>query len=197
MNQKGFTLVELIAMMVVLSVLMAITIPNISGIIKNNRESIGVEDVNKMIGNAKQKMETKRASFPGKNECVVMSLKFIDNNNDFKKGVNDGEYDKLESFVIITKKQMSGSTTTSQYKYYVRLVEEKSSKHYIVDLVDYDEFSKNPDKHTATIKEFTETEKLNLLTSTKEEIKQKINEVLYDPTKATVLCDSIREVYSG
>ena len=195
MNKKGFTLVELIAMLVVMGVIMAIAIPNISGIVKSNRESIAVEDVNKMIGNSKQKMETGRAKYPKKDECVVMSLKFLDNNNDFKKGVNDGDYDTEESVIIVAKKALSAGSSTTEYKYFVRLVEVKSSQTYVVDFVDYDAYSKEPTKYSSKLKNFNDAEKLKLKTATKDAIKTKING-WYNTAYGGTLCNSVKEVYS-
>lgn len=141
MNRKGFTLVELIAMMVVISVLMVIAVPNISGIIKKNRESIGAEDVNKMVRDAKTKFSVKKASYP-KNvgSCVVLSMNYLDTNEDFKSGVNGETYDKDESVVVVKKVQKSSGVFG--YEYYVRLVEVGDSKTYIIGLVNADEYSK-------------------------------------------------------
>lgn len=146
MNRRGFTLVELLAMMVVLSILMVIAIPNISGIIKKNRESISIEDVNKMVRGAKTRFSTKAAFYPGENECVVLTLNYIDTNDDFKSGVNGGTYDMKESVVIVKKvpKTSPGGNTVYEYKYYVRLVEHSDSKDYIIGLVDYDVYAENP-----------------------------------------------------
>ena len=143
MNRKGFTLVELIAMLVVISVLMVIAIPNISGIIKKNRESIGVEDVNKLVRGAKTKFSVKSAAYPKyQNGCVVLTLDYIDTNDDFKDGVNGGRYDRDESFVVV-KKVKTGDVST--YKFYVRLVETTDDgKTYVIGLAEYDDFSKNP-----------------------------------------------------
>ena len=189
MNRKGFTLVELIAMLVVLGVLMAIAIPNISGIIKSNRESIGIEDINKMVRNANQKMETKKARFPAINKCVVMSLRYINNNDDFKEGLNGGQYDEMESVIVITKKKVAGSSVSSKYKYYIRLVEKKNSLTYVIDMVDYDVFTKNPEDYTSKATNFTDADKFNLKTSTKSQVQSKIN------SKVSGLCSEVTEVY--
>ena len=121
MNRKGFTLVELIAMLVVIAILMAIAIPNISGVLKKNRENIGV---------------TGKAKYPASNgDCVVMTLKYINNNNDFKSGVNGGLYNDTESIIVIKKSLLDASASTSTYKYYIRLVETKGEQVYMMNLV--------------------------------------------------------------
>lgn len=190
MNRKGFTLVELIAMMVVMGILMAIAIPNISGIIKNNRESIGIEDINKMVGNAEQKMQTGKAKYPKeRNDCIVMTLNYINNNDDFKEGLNGGRYDMDESFIVISKKDVNGSGSTSSYKYYIRLVERKKNQTYVINLVDYDEFTKNPEDYTSKLYNFQENDKIKATTSSKIEIMNKINNMKGGT------CNAVKEVY--
>ena len=144
MNQKGFTLVEIIAMMVVLGVLMVIAIPNISGIIGNNREGAAVEDVDRMIRNSESVLQSRRDAYPsGEDDCSVLSLSFIDTNNDFKTGMNGGKYVKDQSFVLV-KKVYLNTTKAYSYQYYVRYLERTDKKDYIVGLVKYEDFVKNP-----------------------------------------------------
>ncbi len=193
MNRKGFTLVELIAMMVVIAVLMAIAVPNITGIIKKNRESIGIEDVNKMIGNAKTKIETQKIKAPKLDECVVISLNYLDTNNDFKTGINGGTYDANESVIVVAKKQISGAT--SKYKYYLRLVETKDGHTYInqnkdgiAKLIYYEDFANDPAKNGP--KEVNSYTTFNLSSNTNEQIKNIINGM--NPN----LCNSVVGVYN-
>ena len=194
MNRKGFTLVELIAMMVVIAVLMVIAVPNISGIVKNNRESIGVEDINKMIGNAKTKIETGKVKAPGLNECIVISLNYLDSNNDFKTGINGGEYEKNESVIIVKKVKVTGTTATNRYKYYFRTIEVKNGKNYVtkdkngsIRFVDFDDFKNNPGKYTPI--QASSYRELGLNSNTNEGIKNSIN------TINSGLCSSVVEVY--
>lgn len=146
MNQKGFSLVELIGMVVVLGVLMIITVPNIAGILKNNKENIVTEDINKIVSNAKNKFNTKQAKYPEyEDQCVVMTLTYVDSNNDLKSGLNGGVYNQGESFVVVRKeKERTGSYT---YRYYVRLVEEiersTGIQRYEVPLTEHNELSNN------------------------------------------------------
>ncbi len=147
MKQKGFTLIELIAMVVVLGVLMAISVPNIAGILKNNRENIVKEDVSKMVGNAKTKIKIKQAQYPkSEGQCVVMSMGFVDNNNDLKEGINGGKYDHNESFVVIRKEKQKDHTYI--YRFYVRIVEESTgARKYEIPLTEHNELSKNAKKY--------------------------------------------------
>ena len=140
MNQKAFTMVELLAMLVVIGVLMAIAVPNIAGIIKNNRESIGIEDVNKMVGTAKQKFQTKKVKYPTKkDECIILTLKYLDDSGDYSAGPNGGVYDKDHSYIVVRKAQKTGPPDiTYEYKYYVRIVEKKGDKIYQTDIQEYD-----------------------------------------------------------
>ena len=148
MDQKGFTLVEIIAMLVVLGILMLIAIPNISGIVKNNRESIIVQDVDRMVRNAESMLQMKSAAYPSKkNYCGILTLDFLDTNNDFKEGMNGGIYDKSESFVLVRKEEPKSGSKIYSYKYYVRLFEEKGDTDYVTDLVLYENFSSEPKKY--------------------------------------------------
>ena len=188
MNRKGFTLIELIAMMVVLGVLMAVTIPNITGILKRNRENIAEEDINKMVASAKTRFETGEAKYPKLNECVVMSLSYVDNNSDFKTGVNGGTYDRLESVVITKKEQLPEGSNV--YKYYVRLIEESGGNIYMVGIVDYDEFTDNPEEYVPTLTEFTNSMKFDMNTSSKNTVRNIINNLKPN------LCNSVSNMYT-
>lgn len=146
MNQKGFSLVELIGMVVVLGVLMVITVPNIAGILKNNKENIVKEDINKIVSNAKNKINTKQAkSPPSQDDCVVMTLDYVDSNNDLKSGLNGGKYNREESFIVIRKEREQGNSYS--YRYYVRLVEDIERnggvQKYEVPLTEHNELELN------------------------------------------------------
>lgn len=117
-NKSGFTLVELLVSLVLLGVLMAITIPNIIGIVEQNKNNAYVEDSEKMLSSAKYKMASNDIKKPSVGKCIIMTLGYLDTNDDYKNTPNDGVYDKGKSFVVIKRE-------SSRYDYYVRL-EEKS-----------------------------------------------------------------------
>ena len=137
LNRKGFTLVELLAMLVVLGILMAVTVPNISGILGKSKTDTIKEDVTKMIDTAKIKVASEsNIANPEKGKCLVFTLEYLNDSDDFKQGPNGGKYDMFDSFVIVKR-------VDNKYKYYVRLVEKNENGNYGINIADFETFEKN------------------------------------------------------
>ena len=135
-KKNGFTLVELLAMLVILAILMAVAIPNITGILSNQKVNSLKSDATNLIETARIKI-AKDATInkPTPNQCLFFSLDALDENDDFSKGPNGGEYMRYESFVVATREAgvSSGATT---YRYYVRLVEKVGSDQIGFDITE-------------------------------------------------------------
>ena len=58
MNKKGFTLVELLTVIVILAALSIIAIPNVIDIVNNNKKDIILSDAQKLVTLAKYKIST-------------------------------------------------------------------------------------------------------------------------------------------
>ena len=119
LNKKGFTLVELLAAMVILAVIMVIAVPNIMGILTNSRANTYVEDAKKLLSLAEYQFRGHPELRPAKNACIVMTLKYLDN-SELKNAPNNGEYDQTNSYVLVVNKPESGK---NKYVYYVTLDE--------------------------------------------------------------------------
>lgn len=135
-NGSGFTLVELLAALVILALLTAIAVPNILGILNKSRSSTYISDAEKMISTAEyQFRKNSKIEIPREdNECIVMGLTFFDNGN-FEDAPYGGSYDKDKSFVVI---QRQGNN----FVYYTRLVEQlKNGSYRGVNLAAVDQLS--------------------------------------------------------
>ena len=132
-KKNGFTLIELLAMLVVLGVLIGITIPNITGILGTQRINAFKADANSLVERAKIKVEKDPlVDKPKTDECLVLTMDYLNDNDDFGSAPYGGLYHSWDSFVIYTKKEVS--TGVYKYKYYVRLVEEFDGKYYSLDV---------------------------------------------------------------
>lgn len=131
MNKKGFTLVELLAVLVILGVIMMIAIPTMMSTLDNNKKKTYVSD-------AKRFATLAELQFKKSNEDVktcTMSITSCMDNDDYGyvksyylKDVNDGtitndpdggSYNIDRSHIDILKVNTNGY---SEYKYYVYLV---------------------------------------------------------------------------
>ncbi|MBR2998128.1 MAG: prepilin-type N-terminal cleavage/methylation domain-containing protein [Bacilli bacterium] len=101
-NNKGFTLVELLATLVLLGILMGIGLPILTGLLSNNRNKIYVADINRMIALAETKLNSSSSTIekPDENNCIIMSLTFLDDSS-FENPPNQGKYVKDSSYVVI------------------------------------------------------------------------------------------------
>jgi len=117
MNNKGFTLVELIGSMVILGLLMLVVVPNVVGLMQSNRQTVYIEDAKKLVNIAKSKVSMHKISTLADNQCAFLGLGYLDN-SEFDSPPNGGCYDVNSSFVIVKK-----NGTTHEYEYYVQLAE--------------------------------------------------------------------------
>ena len=119
-NEKGFTLVELLATMAILATLMLIAIPNVIGIVQRNKNKTYIEDAKKLETLAAYKVRSNPTDLkPAKGRSYCFLLPFLDKSNELSDPPNGGEYDKTKSYVIV--KNNNGSL-----EYTVQLVEEKN-----------------------------------------------------------------------
>ena len=135
-NNSGFTMIELLAAIVLLGIMMGSAIPIVISVMNDQKNKTYIEDAIRLASNADNKMrsDNKVQIPPRGGGCVVMSLDYMDNNA-FAKGPYDGEYDKAASFVVVSRNL---STADEEYQFYVRLLEKLENGNYRgVNFVEY------------------------------------------------------------
>lgn len=132
-NNKGFTLVELLAMLVVLGILIGVAIPNIVGMVENQRINVYKNDAINMVSLTKNQIAKMEFSEkPGNNECSIFTLKYLSEfTSEIEKGPNGQLYLPYDSIVIYARKN-------NEYKYYIRLVEQTGTRGVGIALTNYD-----------------------------------------------------------
>lgn len=122
MNNKGFTLVELLAVISIIAILSIIAVPNVVSVIDNNKKDQMLSDAKKMISQAKYQVtmdKTIRQS--GSYKFYLSSLKTTDigmdpDGGEYKKTTSYVEYKLVESVPtycihLESSKRMIGTTT--------------------------------------------------------------------------------------
>ena len=121
-NKNGFTLIELIAVVVILGVIMTIAIPNIVATLDKNRRDSFIKDAQRAITSAEYTIRSNpKYEWPDANTIVVFPLNKI-KNLDLEVSSFDTYYSMKDSFVAITKELIAGSSDVYDMVYYVHLV---------------------------------------------------------------------------
>ncbi len=107
-NNKGFTLIEILAVIVILGIIMIIAIPNISKNISDSRKSSYVTSIQKYIEAARQEVQTFSIKANKENTAYYIPTHCL--------GTENGDVspfgDMLESYVVVTYE------TGGHYEYY-------------------------------------------------------------------------------
>lgn len=179
MNKKAFTLVELIATIVILGVIMTIAIPNVLSIIEKNKQEDFIEAAKMLITEAEYKVRSDSSiELPKEeNHAVLITLNYLNSDN-FEQSSFEYPYDKL-SFVLVVKEG-------NAYKYYVHLT---ASQAYSVNTgTTYADYilidSKNRGISLATYEDLNGDERFELVKKADEvdlELFRKTNESMIIP----------------
>ncbi len=154
-NKKGFTLVELLAAIVILGLLVTFAFPTITRMVFKSREKIYIADAQKLVAQAEYRLRANNTEIekPDPGNCIVLSLLYLDN-QDFENSPYEGAYQREKSFVVV-------KNTGSELQYSVMLVEKKKDGNYRgVYLVTNDKLYSSGS--TSLVVDFDEDELINV-----------------------------------
>ena len=116
MNERGFTLVELMATILIIGVVMAVTIPNVTGIFNQGKITTYGEDAKKLRNSAEYlyRGDGSIDRLVDDGDCIVFSFKYLDN-DEFKPPYG-GYYLDTRSFVVVKKEN-------KRLRYFIQLLE--------------------------------------------------------------------------
>ena len=145
-DKKGFTLIELIAVVVILSILAIIATPNIVNMIDRGKKEQYVADAKDFIAKATYMYKQKdQERYQGK----------FDNNNTIKlgdiEGINDSDltdpygyqYDKEKSTISFKEPSSTDTGVVQERKVTITLESHKDDKCYIIDKTDKNNLDKS------------------------------------------------------
>ncbi len=102
MKKNGFTLVELLAVIVILAIILTIAVPNVISSLDKSKKDTYIADAKKFLSLAEYEIGNK-VSKPTSNEIVRINLACVDN-EDLAKDPDGNPYDEDNSFVAVVRK---------------------------------------------------------------------------------------------
>ena len=101
-NRKGFTLVELLAVIVILGLLVALSFPLMMKYINYSKSKTYIQDANKLVSVAEYKINSNSLKIekPDPDNCIILSYDYL-NDGSIKNPPGKGTYLGSTSYVVV------------------------------------------------------------------------------------------------
>lgn len=137
-NQKAFTLIELLAVIVILAILLAIAVPKVTQYITKSRKDSLIATANDFIDAVRNSAHSDIYDLPiGTNDVTIVSLDLIGLSKGGNKSPFSGNWIPRFSYVAIVN---VGTDVDPDYKYYIAI---RDTKRYSVALTEENKISNN------------------------------------------------------
>ncbi len=111
-NNKGFTLVETIAVIIILGVVLSIAVPSITNVVKSTNKNRMISDAETFISEVKEYVESDTIGNTPKDN----KYKLVDIKTKLSKSPYGGNYNMESSFVIINNNSYTVCLTDGEYQ---------------------------------------------------------------------------------
>ena len=103
-SEKGFTLVELIGVVVILGILAVFALPVITRTLDSSRNKMYVNDAKRLVSHAEYKIKANstKIDLPDNGDAIVLSLRYLEASS-ITDGPNGGKYDLDRSYVVVRR----------------------------------------------------------------------------------------------
>lgn len=161
MNRKGFTLVELLGVIVILSIVILIAIPNITSTLERSKRDQYLTDAKKMVSLAEYELRKGDLAKPAEGKYIIITLDYLAT-TDVEKDPDGVSYSLTDSYVVVARKD-------GYLKYYVNLVADHSKNStkawWGIKLAEKDELSSD-DRYNLIKKNLTVPDENFVVTTT-------------------------------
>ncbi|MBE2911930.1 prepilin-type N-terminal cleavage/methylation domain-containing protein [Anoxybacillus flavithermus] len=142
-NEKGLTLIELLAVIVILGIIAAIAIPSIGGLIDNSKKDAHVANAQQMINAAKIAVTADKDLIPANGKAKTISLKYLEDKGYLEtikdpdgKGYTKANNGGVSADLDITGTPVDGTITNEPSgDSYVVIINDNTKLYYRVKLV--------------------------------------------------------------